>query len=538
MTVPDAFCDKKLLPLLTTGWIALLDSDWLLRYNETLLPRRQDLPAEAFLNSTAFQHGVSDVVALSHMWLSRGHPDPDGTTLAMVKRGIQLLLKSKKYGIFWDYASLYQKSLNQTSRNPHERKIFKEALNGIPYLYMHRNTDVFVVTQFPDTLPKGGRNLIPYKRRGWTFAEFSWAGLAEYGWQRKTYDLSVLGKPLDGKKASSEALEAAKQTRTGPMTPATFEAHAKDLHFTNGKRDRDIVTKIYKDAVISVLRRAEFLTYEQLGWTHFELNQLADIFLGGYAPIVDTLSLEGNDGIGNEGARHLATCIKHVKTINLDRIGLTDSGCKDLMDDISTDWLQQNRLNEISFSGNKIGDEGLAWLAPLLMRVRTEVELKNAGLSDLAVEILAQQARNSSVALIRLDLSSNHIRCSLVNFEDLFKHAPSLSWLNLKANSLEETCRNDIKRSASKWKVTLEFDETQNQGKELVQFTGSSTNTKWLGVEPAMQFALALLICFLLMKISVKRIAWVTNAPTRSGAPRAIPKTSDTEQDKSFHYKE
>ena len=61
-------------------------------------------PAEAvgFVNMMARRLGV-----LSYGWLGKGHPDKDGALLAIVRRHLEATPSIE--GLFWDFASLYQK---------------------------------------------------------------------------------------------------------------------------------------------------------------------------------------------------------------------------------------------------------------------------------------------------------------------------------------------------------------------------------------------------------------------------------------------
>merc|ERR1740123_1368351 len=91
-----------------------------------ILPRRQDLPKEAFWEPSEimklarkqkaeFQLGLGrTIVALSFCWLTPEHPDPKGEQLATLCKVIRLCLKRFReqgipdIAIFLDWCSLFQ----------------------------------------------------------------------------------------------------------------------------------------------------------------------------------------------------------------------------------------------------------------------------------------------------------------------------------------------------------------------------------------------------------------------------------------------
>lgn len=79
---------------LATGHVKLVKMRWLIAYYEAggVLPRRQDLPPEAFISLEELKRmygdgnrdGVLPIIAVSFCWETPAHPDPHGKQLATV----------------------------------------------------------------------------------------------------------------------------------------------------------------------------------------------------------------------------------------------------------------------------------------------------------------------------------------------------------------------------------------------------------------------------------------------------------------------
>jgi hypothetical protein len=81
--------------------VVLISAKWLMSWSKSgrKLPRRQELPADAFLSLAAMQRiskdrldwnatgvgdGVLPIVVISYCWLTAKHPDPDGAQLKII----------------------------------------------------------------------------------------------------------------------------------------------------------------------------------------------------------------------------------------------------------------------------------------------------------------------------------------------------------------------------------------------------------------------------------------------------------------------
>ena len=175
---------------LMTGDVQLIRMTWLIRrYQKGLmkwLPRRQDLPASAFVSVEELQelygagneHNVLPIIAISYCWLTQGHPDPDGDQLMtiaqafMSERPKYAAFGFKEMGVFWDWMSLYQrdnrlwkpfmarsdlqpeqlaqKEAYLSSRSDEEDASVRRALTQTMDLwYAHSGTCVYLLTELP-----------------------------------------------------------------------------------------------------------------------------------------------------------------------------------------------------------------------------------------------------------------------------------------------------------------------------------------------------------------------------------------------------
>lgn len=120
---------------LETGSVRLVKMTWLISQAKAgkVLPRRQELPEAAFISVIELKRmwsesghleggggnidGVLPIIAISSMWLTPTHPDPDGrqlsTVAATLERERANYLKAsprgneyrgfQEMGIFWEY---------------------------------------------------------------------------------------------------------------------------------------------------------------------------------------------------------------------------------------------------------------------------------------------------------------------------------------------------------------------------------------------------------------------------------------------------
>jgi len=111
--------------------VRLLRMSWLLEQRDLILPKRQDLPEEAFISPERLRRvwnksgkggehdWVLPIVAVSSAWDTPEHPDPTGARLKLVQDTLRheqskytrvnmTFRGCKDMGVFWDWPSLFQ----------------------------------------------------------------------------------------------------------------------------------------------------------------------------------------------------------------------------------------------------------------------------------------------------------------------------------------------------------------------------------------------------------------------------------------------
>ena len=235
---------------------------------------------------------------LSCPWLTKDHPDPDGSQLRRVAKALESLLTHSPYkrlAVFWDYLSLHQHpdSANGVMRTKAENALFKQGVGCLGTLYSHQRTNMLRLTTFPRTYKKKdqpeGANVSDYFDRGWCFSESAWSSLA------KSSALSLdLGKMRDGVEYDWRSLlDDCVQDggRRPPLLPSAFAAALETKSFTNGKDDKPLVKRLYEAAFEEQFGKATELEYNYLGWGDAEAAQLAEVLASGAAPRLETLDL-------------------------------------------------------------------------------------------------------------------------------------------------------------------------------------------------------------------------------------------------------
>jgi hypothetical protein len=159
---------------LVDGSTALIRADFLERLAAEGRPlgHRAELPPEAFYEGPiwAEDHGDSTrgivIVALSQMWATLDHPDPDGEQLRDVARFLRWLQeaenghKGKLVAVMWDWASLYQDK-PEGSRSYEQTAMFNAGQRSMNLWYCHPRT----ITLMNRKTPAGRRN--GYNISGW-----------------------------------------------------------------------------------------------------------------------------------------------------------------------------------------------------------------------------------------------------------------------------------------------------------------------------------------------------------------------------------
>ena len=132
---------------------------------------------------------TADIVAVSHVWEAREHPDPHGYQLRKLAKVAEV-----DAWYFIDYVSLYQ--FKRSTKEQEES--FRKAMNNMHVLYAHENTSTLRIESLTPTAelnmdlevlvyhaPSGEVRPVPvrdlvqnttaYRDRGWCIAEWQWS---------------------------------------------------------------------------------------------------------------------------------------------------------------------------------------------------------------------------------------------------------------------------------------------------------------------------------------------------------------------------
>jgi len=395
----------------------LLRGSWLIEQARQgrVLPRRQDVPQEAFVPSGDLRkHGIWTreekgikayaIVALSHCWLTAEHPDPNGEQLAKVAPVLKALQsRGTELAVFLDWCSLYQ----HPRATREEVDGFAAGLAHVSLWFAHKNTHVLLLTQ----MPQNWAHTTPYSQRGWPFFELASASLLTH--PGMVLDLQNLDEALERGSDLCYLLLRCKAHRLPPMSPNNFAARILESGSQNGllhfghEQDRALVADMYGTTTRAVLTSAERLVFIEAGWGPQEAADLAGAL--SLAPRLKELYL-GRNQLGDAGVQVLAEGLAgliDIRTLSLDCNQITDVGLSAL----ATDALpHMSAVTRLDLGSNQIGDAGVAVLAqvamPCLVSLSELMLFKNI-VGDAGATTLAQACLTDS--LRQLDVRKNRI---------------------------------------------------------------------------------------------------------------------------------
>jgi hypothetical protein len=287
--------------------ILILRGSWLKRNRGGRLPRRGDaLPKEAVISvaelrviahESSCKHGALPVIALSHFWRTKEHPDPDGETLELIIDALNQRWKAfeskqvRDVGVIVDWCSLYQ-----APRTPEQDAAFRAGLKGVNQWYAHQGTSVWLVTTGADRV-KG----LSYWDKGWTSFEYALAMLIKPANTSpfKDWDWAQV---VDLGKAGAAQTESGRPPLSEPL--AFYGGHAYgDKTYTNGA-DRDaIVAPKFCETMYEVMGGVQELNFNTLKWNDAGVEALAVVL-----PLCGRLTklTLARNSIGDAGAAALA----------------------------------------------------------------------------------------------------------------------------------------------------------------------------------------------------------------------------------------
>lgn len=132
------------------------------------MPRCQDLPPRAF----GSLRNATRVFAVTHPWLGRWHPDPEGIQMETMRAKFLKWKKQLRLDpddlLFFDYMSLPQVSASGVDdRTAEEKQRLRDALSGDLMGRIYLTARVIII----DEVPKTAQSKTPYLDRGWCYFE-------------------------------------------------------------------------------------------------------------------------------------------------------------------------------------------------------------------------------------------------------------------------------------------------------------------------------------------------------------------------------
>ncbi|XP_072891554.1 NACHT, LRR and PYD domains-containing protein 3-like [Hemitrygon akajei] len=149
----------------------------------------------------------------------------------------------------------------------------------------------------------------------------------------------------------------------------------------------------------------------------------------------------GENKLGDSGVKLVSAALRNpeckVQKLQLDNVGLTDSGAEDLVSALSTN----PSLMDLDLSANKLGDSGVKLVSAALRNPACKIQklwLNHVGLTDSGVEDLVS-ALSTNPSLMVLDLVSNSLTDrSVPALRRLILTLPSLERIGLRNNVFSE----------------------------------------------------------------------------------------------------
>jgi len=298
-----------------------------------------------------------NIVALSHLWLAEDHPDPLGSTLKRLERGLTCLMSEfdGDFGVFWDFLSLHQKKGRQP-RNEVDQEKFEKGLALIPFVFLCPSSIVFQVKDIPtlDGLHMEGQSRLPFEKRGWPFSEQCWSTI-DKRYSGSTFNLSLLHEDDNSYRHLYDRCAI-----NGTGLPLERDQFCKEIHLLSFGRsgDREKVKKLYKDSFEN-FKKTKVLIFGHLNW-----------------------SSGVSQGFFNLVNKNFASCLV---SLDVSHNQLTPRVCSNLERCFENEKLEN--LKEVNLSYNPIGDHGVSLLCSVFLRL-TCLKIRGVGLSALGCQLM------------------------------------------------------------------------------------------------------------------------------------------------------
>ncbi|XP_072894398.1 NACHT, LRR and PYD domains-containing protein 3-like [Hemitrygon akajei] len=164
-------------------------------------------------------------------------------------------------------------------------------------------------------------------------------------------------------------------------------------------------------------------------------------------PSLTELDLSNNT-LGDSGVKLVFSALGNteckVQKLELNRVGLTDSGAENLASSLSTN----PTLTELDLSNNKLGDSGVKLVSEALRNPECKIQklrLNDVSLTDSGTDDLAS-ALSTNPSLTGLDLGLNSLTDrSVPALRRLILTCPNLNWIELDGNRFSQTGEKDLR---------------------------------------------------------------------------------------------
>jgi Ran GTPase-activating protein (RanGAP) involved in mRNA processing and transport len=224
--------------------------------------------------------------------------------------------------------------------------------------YAHELVTVWMIPEKKDALSKQ----FDYTG-GWAAAEHRLATLL-----KSTSDLSGYSGPWPQLLDLSEDIDSEHNERIhrpSPSEPLAFRTRHEfgTAAYVEGEDEREVVTHMYRDALVEMFTCAQALTFNRLGWLDTDASRLALLLPLGSQ--VQELHLSFNS-IGDQGLFLLAqrmTQMVQLKVLNLAGNQIGDPGASRLSGALTEATALQSSLFNLDLGQNNIGDKGALALA-------------------------------------------------------------------------------------------------------------------------------------------------------------------------------
>ncbi|CAK0818530.1 unnamed protein product [Prorocentrum cordatum] len=492
---PFALADSGDVRLISFNWLVVLAA------SGKPLPRRQDLPPEAFIDvadlramhSALPAHvaaAVLPVLSISYCWIEARHPDAEGKQIEHIVKTLEPHAEKWReffpdMGVFIDWCAIYQKdpelfderetpeakqagaeaaafiealgagrafyggTAYEESRTPAEKAAFRRALHEtMDVWYAHQ----MITTLFATQLPHGytGR---AYERRGWTFFERSSSELIKPA----SAFVVEAGAPLHQGRflwcmAIDSSADDENMGRGLPLVPRAFAEQLQHKQFTNNA-DASAVAELHRKTATSVLGGTTKLELDGVPMREGDGERIAQVL--GLCGKIEKLSWCFVEMPALEVVGMLAAPVPSLRKLHLQKNALGEAGGRALAEALGRGATPQ--LQELGLDQNALGEAGGVALAEALGRGATpqlqslhlcENALGEAGGAALAEALgrgRMRWARPAAWRWLRRSARAPRRSCSRSVLEGMrWARLAAGPWLRRSAGAQRRSCRSSV----------------------------------------------------------------------------------------------